>query len=247
MNYLLIDIGNSRIKFSITANRKIVSPSFIEYRKESMQKAIAGILRKFKGRYCEIYVSSLDKKQNKYIKLAAKGIRVNFIGTDSRLPIKINYTNTLGSDRICSACGAAGKFPKRKNILVIDSGTALTFNIISNGIYEGGMIAAGLKTTAIALLERTTLPKINFRNKISLTNKSTKDSIISGLLYQQVLFAEKAIENYSKLYRNLYAVLTGGGSKITGKMIKGVNIIEPNLVLEGLNYIAIHNENIRKK
>lgn len=242
MRYLLLDIGNSRIKCSLSAKRKAGRTFHYEYKKDKLNAVLRIIFKRYKDKFDVIYVSSLDILQRKLILNAANGKKVNFIHSGLNLPINIIYARTLGSDRICSACGAYQKYRKFKNILIIDSGTAVTFNIISGGAFIGGMIGAGFKSTVYALLEKTTLPSISLRNKVNLINKSTKESMMSGLVFQHVFFIEKAIDEYRKLYKNIFVILTGGGSSFLGKRIKGIDRIEPNLVIDGLNYIALHNE-----
>lgn len=217
----------------------------VSYDKRKFRKYFQSVLHHYQNKFNELYISSLDKKYNSVIESLSLECKINFISTQSLLPLKIDYAKTLGSDRICSAVGAFKKFGKQNNILVIDSGTATTFNVISDGIYKGGMISAGLKTASEALLNKTTLPKIVLNSKISLVNKSTKSSIISGLILQHVLFLEKAVELYKNMFKNLFVVMTGGGAEVIGKKIKGVNKIELELVLEGLNYIALHNKKIQ--
>ena len=215
--------------------------SFI-YSKNKFKNQFSALLNKYNGLFDELYISTLDKEYKIIIKSKVNKYKVNFVNNKSLLPIKIDYSNTLGSDRVCSAVGAFMKFPGYKNILVIDMGTATTFNIVSNGVYKGGMISAGLKTASEGLLKSTTLPKVILTGNIKLINKNTKDSIISGLVYQQVLFIEKVIEMYKRKFKNLLVVITGGVSQIIGKNIEGVNKIELNLVLMGLNQIALHNK-----
>ena len=242
MNNLLIDIGNSRMKCSLSVNGKMSRFHSILYDKRKFRKQFQSVLFHYKDKFNELFVSSLDRKYNSVIESLSLKCKINFISSESSLPLKIDYAKTLGSDRICSAVGALKKFSKHINILVIDLGTATTFNIISNGIYKGGMISAGLNTASVALLNKTTLPKVVLNSKIGLVNKSTKSAIISGLVLQQVLFIEKAIEMYKKLFKNLFVIITGGGAGIIGKKINGIDKIELQLVLEGLNYIALHNK-----
>ncbi|MFA5012863.1 MAG: type III pantothenate kinase [Ignavibacteria bacterium] len=241
MNYLLIDIGNTRIKCSLSADGKMSSPELFTYEKEMFRKHFRVLLNRYKGRFDEVYVSSLNKNFNKIIKTIISDFKVRFIIAKSSLPIRFDYAKTLGSDRICSAVGAYSKYRKHRNILVIDLGTATTFNIISNGIYRGGMISAGIKTASEALLKKTTLPNVVLNSRTNLVNRTTKSAVISGLILQQVFFIEKSIEEYRKLFERLFVVITGGGSEIFGNKIKGVNKIELHLVLEGLNILATYN------
>ena len=245
MNFLLIDIGNSRIKCSLSINGKMSRFKSVLYNKRDFIKHFRSVLNYYQNKFTGIYISSLDKKYNSSIKGIRLKCNITFISADSILPLKIDYEKTLGSDRICSAVGAFMKYGNHKNILVIDSGTAVTFNLISAGIYKGGMISAGLNTASDALLFKTTLPKIVLNRNISIINKSTKSSIISGLILQHVLFIEKAVELYRIMFKKLLVIMTGGGAEIIPNKIKGVDKIELTLVLEGLNYIALHNQKIK--
>lgn len=193
------------------------------------------------------YISLLDRCSHNEVTSLTHEYIPKFVNTQIPLPIKIDYTNTLGSDRICSAVGAYKKFKKRSNILIIDFGTATTFNVVSKGVYKGGMISTGIKTSADALLTKTTLPKVSLIHKVKLINKDTENAIKSGLVFQQVFFVQKAIEEYKKLFKEMFVVATGGGMETMKKHVKYINKVEPNLVLEGLNHIGIYNETIRKK
>ncbi len=245
MNYLLIDIGNSKIKFTLSKNGKLQKADSITYNKSGLSKFISNILKTYKNKFDKIFLSSLDSKNNSILKSVTKKYNTIFISVKTKMPVKIDYMKTLGSDRICSSVAAFSKYSKHKNILVIDLGTATTFNIISKGVYKGGMISAGIKTAADALLNKTSLPNVVFNGKISLINRTTKNAIKSGIIFQQILFIQKAIEEYKKIYKDLFVVATGGGTEIIGKRLKDADRIELNLVLEGLNQIALYNETVR--
>lgn len=245
MNYLLIDIGNTRIKCSLSVKGRMGRSVSSEYLKHKFKNSFDELIKKYSGLFDELYISTLDRKYKSIIKSKVKNCKVNFVNSKSLLPVKIDYANSLGSDRICSAVGAFKKFPEYNNLLVIDMGTATTFNIVSNGVFRGGMISAGLKTASEGLLKKTTLPNVVLNSKIELLNKTTRNGIISGLVFQQVFFIEKVIEEYKKMFKNLFVVVTGGVSLIIGKKVEGVNKNEPYLVLEGLNQIALYNQKIK--
>lgn len=172
--------------------------------------------------------------------------KTNFVNAATPVPLLIDYEKSLGSDRICSALGAVSKYPGHKNMLVLDFGTATTVNLISNGVYKGGMIAAGLVTSAHSLNARTTLPFAALSLKADIENRKTKNAIASGLILQQVFFAEKTIEAFNKRYKKLFTVCTGGNLVILKKYLLSADAFDNNLVIEGLNTIMKYNENIRK-
>lgn len=260
MKRLLIDIGNTRIKGCIAEDRKLGKIHSKEYRKpafiDDYKKFLNVFIPEGKNTFLHnqimsgfeyVYVSLLNKDSSTGIRFSTKGFTTFFINTLMQLPIEIDYTHTLGSDRICSAVGAYKKYKSKTNILIIDLGTATTFNVVSKGVYKGGMISTGIKTSADALLARTTLPDVLLKPEAKLINNETEGAIISGIVFQQVMFIQKAIEEYRKLFGDLFVVATGGGIDLIKKHETGIDKFEPNLVLEGLNYIAIYNETIRKK
>lgn len=256
MKRLLIDIGNTRIKGCIASDMRLGKVVSKIYDKSDIIKDYTSFFSQFipktkisksNSTFENIYISLLDRTLHTRISSISSEYETNFINTSTHLPIKLEYTRTLGNDRICSAVGAYMKFKGKKNLLIIDFGTATTFNVVSKGVFKGGMISTGIKTSADALMSKTTLPKVFLSSDVKLINNETEGAIISGIVFQQVLFIQKAIEEYRKLFKDLYVVATGGGLEIIRSHKTGIEKFEPNLVLEGLNHIAIYNETIRKK
>jgi type III pantothenate kinase len=252
MKGLLLDIGNSRFKGCITSGRKLSAGRISDYRKEfktaDFRKFVSGF---GKNKIDFIYISNNDKSAEKSFANILSSIfgkvKIVFVTKKTPLPVNIDYTESLGSDRICSAAGAFVKYRNYKNILVFDFGTATTVNLITDGTYKGGMISAGLKTSADTLFKKTTLPEVSFTKKASLINKDTKRAIISGLIYQQAFFVDMTIAELRNMFRNLYVVCTGGGLKFIKRYIKSADKYDDSLVMYGLNIIAIYNENTGTK
>ena len=114
-------------------------------------------------------------KFSKYKILELKSLNLNKI-------IKINVKNKklLGSDRIANAISAK----KFKNCLVLDFGTATTFDVIQNGVYEGGVIAPGVKLSIQNLREATALlPLINLNSNQKKIGKNTKEALNAGFVW----------------------------------------------------------------
>lgn len=245
------------MKGCITEGKKLGKIQSLEYRKVNVFRDFAEFIGQYKPegdnplyreanrKFDSLYFSLVDSSIASKLTFDNNWMTPFVVKATSPLPIKIDYAETLGSDRICSAVGAYSKFKDKKSILIIDLGTATTFNIVSDGVFKGGMISTGIRTSAEALMNKTTLPKVILSSKVKLINNDTHNAIISGIVLQQVLFIQKAIEEYKKLYKGLYVVSTGGGAEIIKKHETGIDKYEPNLVLEGLNQIAIYNETIR--
>lgn len=248
---ILLDIGNSNIKACLSVNGFLSKRHAVKNLEKSFPAAFAELLNNFsRAGISTAYVSSLDKKKRNIIRGSIKKItgakKIHFVGTLTPMPLRINYEKSLGSDRLCSALGAFVKYPARKNILVLDFGTATTVNFISNGVYRGGIIAAGLITAAHSLKLRTTLPKAVLSVKPGIENTKTKNAIASGLILQQVFFADKTIESFKKKYGEIFTVCTGGNLAVLKRYLLSADAFETDLVLEGLNNIMKYNENIRE-
>jgi type III pantothenate kinase len=237
---LVIDIGNSQIKFAKVVNSKLGKSKSEEYTKINFEKKVKSLLSKKVGL---IAVSCANNSHVKYIEkkfLGQKNIRV--IKRNSKLPIKIDYTKTLGTDRICGALGAVKKYPKKKNILVIDFGTATTYNLVSNKVFKGGLITPGIQTALKSLIQNTSLPMPQLKFKKKLYYKNTLDNIGNGVVLQSLFFTERIINEYKKEFKNLFVIATGGNADLVFHSTKLINKKELGLNLEGLNYFLEFSE-----
>jgi len=244
---LLIDIGNSYIKTAIgLSNATVRNVKSFSYNKEHQHKKLNSIISNFAklnknvDENGSIGVSLLENKNKLFLKnLLLKYFKLSplFISKRIILPIKINYRTQLGNDRICSAVAAYKKYPNRKKILVIDFGTATTYNLIIDGVFEGGMITPGVETSLKSLIVNTSLPMVRLKPKSKLITNDTKSNIESGIWFQQFFAIEKIILELKKKHRNLFVISTGGLSKLIYKKTNLINKFEKNLVLEGINFI----------
>ena len=160
------------------------------------------------------------------------------------LPIQIKYKTpeTLGVDRIAAVCGAIDIFHD-KNSLVIDAGTAITYDFIdSHGNYEGGAISPGIEMRFESLHTFTErLPLVTKTGDLLLIGNSTETCIRSGVLNGAVAEVDGIIANYKQLYPDLGVVLCGGDSFFFENKLKPTIFAAPDLVLSGLNRILLHN------
>ena len=244
---LLIDIGNSYIKTAIgLPNAAVRNVKSFSYEKEHQHRKLNSIISSFAklnksvNEIGNIGVSLLDSKKKLLLKnLLLKHLNLSplFISKRIILPIKINYSSQLGNDRICSAVAACNKYPNRKKILVIDFGTATTYNLIIDDVFEGGMIAPGIETSLKSLIVNTSLPLVKLESKSKLITNDTKSNIKSGIWFQHFFTIEKIILELKKKHRNLFVISTGGLSKLIYNKTNLINRFEKNLVLEGINFI----------
>ncbi|TND07991.1 MAG: type III pantothenate kinase [Bacteroidetes bacterium] len=237
--HLSIDLGNSSFKLSRFSGNKFISQkkfavddydSVLVYCQK--QKATAAIL------------SSVVK----HPKIFEKALRQIFplLVFDHRTPLpfanKYGSPQTLGYDRLAAAAGGWQLFPGF-NVLVIEAGTCIKYDVISKkNEYLGGAIAPGLQMRFAALHHFTQkLPLVGKTAKTPLLGRTTEESIRSGV--QQAVLAETAgmIGAYRKQFPGLKIVLGGGDSAFFAGRLKTRIFVRPNIVAEGMHVILKYN------
>jgi type III pantothenate kinase len=167
-----------------------------------------------------------------------------FFDETTPVPVDINYQTpqTLGKDRLAAVVGANYLKP-RENILVIDVGTAITYELIeATGVYIGGNISPGMTTRFRALNNYTSeLPLIQEEEDIPQIGYSTKTAIQAGVVNGIVYEMDGCIEDLRQKYSNLLVFLTGGHSFYFERRLKNTIFADINLVLTGLNRILEYN------
>jgi type III pantothenate kinase len=161
------------------------------------------------------------------------------------IPLENSYRTpeTLGYDRIAAAVGAYTIYPG-KNVLVIDAGTAITYDIVtSEGTFVGGNISPGLDIRFKSLNKYTNrLPQLERPGeKPGLLGSSTSEAIQSGIVNGLLFEVDGFIEAFKGKYAKLQVVLTGGDAKYFEGKLKSSIFVDLNLNLIGLNRILEHN------
>ena len=138
----------------------------------------------------------------------------------------------LGSDRIVNAIGTN----KYKNCLIIDFGTATTFDIVKNGVYEGGVIAPGINLSIINLNKYAALlPLLNLKGKQKNYGKNTKEALNAGFLWGYEGLVNNIIDRIILRSKIKYKIiLTGGYAKLFKKFIKRKTTIDQNITIKGV-------------
>jgi type III pantothenate kinase len=149
---------------------------------------------------------------------------------------------TLGKDRIAAAVGANELFPDQ-NLLVIDAGTAITFDLISEkNEFIGGNISPGLEMRFKALNQFTgSLPLLNRSNDFNGIGQNTNEAIQAGVQNGIIYEISQTIETFNRNYQNLQIIMTGGDSIFFDKKLNYTIFVNFNLTLIGLNRILEHN------
>ena len=169
-----------------------------------------------------------------------------FIWLDHKtpLPIKNAYKTpqTLGLDRIAAAVGAWTLQPG-KTLLIVDMGTAVTYDLVrDDGTFMGGNIAPGLRLRLKSLHQHTDkLPLVEPEMDFKMLGEDTQTAIRSGVMQGMVYEIEGYYSNLLQTYPNLFAFLTGGDLFYFDGKLKNSIFACKNLVIIGLNRILHYN------
>jgi type III pantothenate kinase len=238
--YLLIDISNSFTKLSFASRRKILKP-----RKIPTEKFRAVLLKQLlRDRVVDVVVaSSVVPSKNGEVKRAVSDAPILWLNWRTKIGVGIDYPNpkAIGADRLANAAAVAALygFPA----IVVDFGTAVTFDIVSKQRkYIGGVIAPGLEAMTNFLYQRTALlPRLSLKEPRSAVGRSTIEAMRAGAvigyrgLVREIIGRIKA-EQFPK--QKVHVVATGGYADLIAKRLGEIDSVHPNLTLEGLRIVG---------
>lgn len=238
---LIIDIGNTYAKLALFQEGQLMD---VCREGDSLQDAFRHVTaHKHIDRCIVSSVVDLDTELISFF----KDLPFPCIWMDNKtpVPIKIEYgtPNTLGVDRIAAVVGAWKKYPGR-DVLVIDAGTAITYDFISkDGVFYGGNIAPGKQLRFYALHNRIMrLPVIDENGDAPVAGYDTVTAIRGGVMRGIAYEMDGYIEEYRTRYPDMLVVLTGGDSLLFKDRLKSAVLVDHHLVLKGLNSILDYNE-----
>ena len=165
-----------------------------------------------------------------------------------KMPFSIAYKtpDTLGADRLAAVAEAYAQYPHR-NLLVIDAGTAITYDVVTaDGTYLGGQISPGISMRFKALHHFTgKLPLVDREGERTMVGDTTEIAIREGVLQGVDKEIEGYIREYSQKYPDLLVFLTGGDAILLDNHVKNRTFADNLLVIKGLNRIlTLNNEDI---
>jgi len=249
VNFLIIDIGNTSTDFIIYNFRRNTFFNRVALETRKIHDFIKFInLKKnhLKFALCSSVVpKAFDKLK---IILSKKKIRLLEIRNSKlKIPIKINLKNKsqVGSDRIANSVAASRYY--KKNAIVIDFGTATTFDIIQKNTYQGGLIAPGIHLSLKVLHQSTAqLPLIKIKKTGSIIGKNTVSAMNSGMYFSSVGGLKEIVNLIiKKTKKNYLIIFTGGLSHIFYNSLKyKKKLIDRDITLKGI--IEILKCNIKK-
>lgn len=242
---LVIDIGNTRTKFSVFNRGEVLItvpvdeflPQHIDVLQNdhpSLQNVILSAVKNYSPKLRE----ALQNKFERFIEL----------DSNTPLPIQNCYKTpeTLGKDRIAAVVGGFDLYPDT-NLLIIDAGTAITFDLLNDKQqYLGGNISPGLEMRYKALHHFTgKLPLIGHQKFDKLYGTTTEEAILAGVQHGVVFEVDKAIDTFKDFYANLKVIITGGDAYFFDNKLKNSFFVNFNLTALGLNRILEYNGEIQ--
>ena len=237
---LVIDQGNTRTKFALLQDKEIAFFDIAE--NDEAVGFLESLLREYSPAKCMLVsVTDADALQSTLQKSETPTYTLD---EETILPFSNLYGSpkTLGKDRLAAIAGAFSLRPY-ENCLVIDAGTALTFDFINErGEYLGGSISPGLAMRSKALHQFTSkLPQTIINPKVSMIGNDTISCIQSGVFWGMTHEIDGFIDHYKENTSDLFVFLTGGDALLFDKSIKNSIFVAQNLVLSGLNSLLEQN------
>ena len=240
MNYLVGDIGNTFIKLSVLDGnfkiKKVYNLKTKKIFKKNLKKIFLNKIIKNNINKNILFSSVVPKALNeikKYLsKKKLKVLEIKQLKIKEILKINIKNYSQLGSDRIANAIGSF----KYRNCVIIDFGTATTFDILKNNVYVGGVISPGINLSILNLNKSTALlPLLNLKKIQKSYGKNTQEALNAGFLWGYEGLINNIINKITlKTKVDYKVILTGGYAKLFRRYIKNKTIIDQNITIKGL-------------
>lgn len=237
---LVVDIGNTLVKFALFEAGKLVRQGAAESpREEDFTELLRG------ARAARAIVSSTRGEMPAVEALVRHHAdRVVDFTPETPVPIGNAYRTpeTLGRDRLAAAVGATVLFPGR-NVLIVDFGTAVTIDLVTaDATYRGGCISPGVQLRFGALHDRTAaLPLCRPSDEEGLQGLTTEEAVTRGVMNSVAFEIEGYIRRMEAQIDGLCVIFTGGDAKYFVKRIKNTIFASCNLVYCGLERILEYN------
>jgi type III pantothenate kinase len=240
-DYLLIDVSNSYTKLAFASRDRVSNPARIPTSELS-----TNVLAEFLSRrqINKVVVSSVVPTKNSAISKAAHNkAQVLWLNWKLKLGVTIDYPKpqSIGADRLANAAAVADLYGCPA--IVVDFGTAVTFDVVSERhSYIGGVIAPGLEAMTNFLYQRTALlPRLSLKEPHRAVGKSTVEAMRSGAIFGyrgliREILAQIRAEQFSR--KKVVVVATGGYARLIASQLPEVAAIHPHLTLEGLRIVG---------
>ena len=236
---ILGDIGNTETNIClVNSNHKIIKKILLPSKGQKITK----LNKYFKGfefskvnkiLFCSVVPSTFKELKNYFSnKTKIKCFELKELNLRSILKIDVNYKQ-VGSDRLANAISVS---TKNKNFIILDFGTATTFDVLIGNNYKGGIISPGIKISLNTLSDKASLiPKINLKKMSKVIGKDTKSAVRSGFFWGYAGLIDNVINLIKKdTKRSFNVIITGGFSKLFKSSIKTKAKQDIDITINGL-------------
>ena len=236
-------MSNSFTKLALASRTKLLHVKKIPTRQltpKSLKKTVGS------WNFNTAVVSSVVPRAEKALRKFLRKKKTLHVGPKLNLGVGIDYPKpaSIGADRLANAASVVALVGAPA--VVVDFGTAVTFDIISKDKkYIGGVIAPGLQVMTDYLYQRTALlPRIDLSEPVAAVGKSTRAAMMAGAIFGYRGLVKQILQEIRKetgVPHGLKVVATGGYAELIASKLPEIEKVRPNLTLEGLRIIAILN------
>jgi len=242
---ILGDIGNTETKlFLISSKNKLLKNITLQSKninKKSLNTKLKILQKDYKKIKKILFCSVVPKNFNLIKRFLSKKVKckcyeVKELDIKSLIKINVNYKQ-VGSDRLTNAISLANH---RNNFIILDFGTATTFDVLIKKTYQGGIIAPGIKISLNTLSDKASLiPKINLKRISKVIGDDTISAVRSGFFWGYAGLIDNIVNLIKKETRKSFKlVITGGFSDLFNKSIKSKFIKDRDITIKGLIKIS---------
>ena len=243
--FIFGDIGNSETKvFLVSSNNRIIKninfPSN-KINEKTLNSKFKILVRDFKKIRKILFCSVVPKSFSLIKKFLSKKTKIRCyevkdLNLKSLINIKVNYKQ-VGSDRLTNAISLTDY---KNNFIILDFGTATTFDVLINKTYRGGVIAPGIKLSLNTLSDKATLiPKVNLKKIKKVVGVDTISAVRSGFFWGYAGLIDNIVNLIKKeTNKSFKLVITGGFSDLFKESIKTKLIKDKEITIKGLIKIS---------
>jgi type III pantothenate kinase len=256
---LVIDIGNTNIVFGVYDNDNLINhwrlSTVLQKTPDEYAMLLNSLLYMEKIKLSEIdsaIISCVVPPLQIPFEIVCRkyiGIRPIVVepGIKTGMPILYENPQEVGADRIVNAVAGYDKY--KKPLIIVDFGTATTFDYITpKGEYAGGAIAPGIMISLEALFERASkLPRVELAKPRTIVGKHTVHAMQAGIIYGYVSLVDGIVQKMREEVKNTpYVIATGGLSSLIFKESTAIDEVDEFLTLRGLKILYEKNKDFHK-
>jgi len=239
--YIIGDIGNTEVKICLfSINKKLIKKISLKtdlINSKYLKKNLSSFIKKntiinkiiFSSVVPKVY-SLINFYFSKTLKIKCNEIKK--LKLNKLIKIHVNKKQ-IGSDRLCNAIGANDN---KNNYIIVDFGTATTFDVVIKNKYLGGIIAPGVSLSLGNLISKASLiPNLKLKKINKILGKNTISAVRSGFYWGYIGLLQNIIDKiFNQTNKKYKIILTGGFSHLFIKSIKQGAIIDKDITIKGL-------------